>query len=106
MRFDNINDRKHRQLLDKLTVIRDFFQLFVLNCQKHYMLDEYVIIDEKLEPFRCHYWFRKYMPKKSQNTGSKYLLWWMHGDFTLVIWKCMLEVNQRDPIKSQTPQVI
>ena len=71
MRFDNINDRKHRQSLDKLAAIRDFFQLFVLNCQNHDTLDEYVITDEKLEYFRDLCGFRQYMPKNLAKYGIK-----------------------------------
>ncbi|XP_054706863.1 uncharacterized protein LOC129216672 [Uloborus diversus] len=71
MRFDNIHDRKQRQLYDKLAAIRDFFQSFVTNCQKYYTLGEYVTIDKKLEPFRGRCGFRQYMPKKPAKYGIK-----------------------------------
>lgn len=55
IRFDNIQDRDERKVINKLAPIREFYEAFVNNCMKHYTLGPCVTIDEMLEDFqgRC-----------------------------------------------------
>lgn len=44
LRFDDIETRKERKQQDKLAAIRDLFDMFIINCQKHYSISEYCTI--------------------------------------------------------------
>lgn len=71
LRFDDKVTRDERKKLDKLCPIRDLFDTFNSNCQKHYSMSEYVTIDEKLEAFRGRCGFRVYIPSKPNKYGIK-----------------------------------
>lgn len=47
-----MGDRIQRREIDKLTPIRELFELFVENCKKYFLPSEYVTIDEQLVKFR------------------------------------------------------
>ncbi|XP_069692711.1 piggyBac transposable element-derived protein 4-like [Periplaneta americana] len=71
LRFDNIETRDDRKLLDNLAPIRDLFEAFVSNCKTNYCISEYATIDEKLESFRGKCKFRQYLPSKPAKYGIK-----------------------------------
>lgn len=49
LRFDDLNSREDRKLLDKLAPIREIFEKFVDNCNKNEIVSEFVTIDEMLD---------------------------------------------------------
>ena len=71
IRFDNIQDRDERKVIDKLAPIREFYEAFVNNCMKHYTLGPCVTIDEMLEDFRGRCSFRQYIKSKPAKYGLK-----------------------------------
>lgn len=71
LRFDDIDTRKDRNVLDKLAPIRDLFESFVGNCKNNFSLSEYTTLDEMLEAFRGRCSFRQYMPNKPAKYGIK-----------------------------------
>lgn len=52
IRTDDKKTREERRKYDKLAPIREIFDSFVKNFQKHYTISEYATIDEKLEAFK------------------------------------------------------
>lgn len=71
VRTDDNNAREKRRQYEKLAGIRDIFDSFVQNCQKHYIISEYATIDEKLEAFRGHCSFRQHIASKPNKYGIK-----------------------------------
>ncbi|KAF5295916.1 hypothetical protein FQR65_LT10347 [Abscondita terminalis] len=71
LRFDDMNTRTERTTYDNMAAMRDIFQTFVMNCQKHYQIGEYCTIDEMLESFRGRCKFRVYMANKPAKYGIK-----------------------------------
>lgn len=71
LRFDNIHTREDRKLIDRLAPIRDIFEEFVENCQKHYNVSPFVTVDEMLEAFRGRCGFRQYIKSKPARYGVK-----------------------------------
>ena len=61
LRFDDMNTRTERATHDNMAAMRNIFESFVTNCQKHYQIGEYCTIDEMLESFRGRCKFRVYM---------------------------------------------
>ncbi|KAJ8930281.1 hypothetical protein NQ314_016926 [Rhamnusium bicolor] len=71
IRFDDKSTRLQRLETDKMTAIRELFEAFVVNCQKHYKLSAYATVDEKLEALRGRCGFRQYIPSKPNKYGVK-----------------------------------
>lgn len=71
IRFDNVNDRNARREIDKMAPIREVFELFVNNFERHYSPSEYLTIDEQLLAFRGRCSFRQYIPNKPSKYGIK-----------------------------------
>ncbi|XP_018310782.1 uncharacterized protein [Mycetomoellerius zeteki] len=72
IRFDNIDDRQERILVDKLAAIREIFEDFVANCKTHYNISEYATVDEiMLDRFRGKCSFPQYIKSKPEKYGIK-----------------------------------
>ncbi|VVC36838.1 PiggyBac transposable element-derived protein [Cinara cedri] len=71
IRFDDKGTRNDRIKFDKLAPIRFIFDSFILNCKTHYLLGEYVSLDEKLIAFRGRCSFSMYIPSKPAKYGIK-----------------------------------
>ncbi|KAK9675031.1 Transposase IS4 [Popillia japonica] len=71
VRTDDKNAREKRREHEKLAGIRDIFDSFVQNCQKHYIISEYATIDEKLEAFRGHCSFRQHIASKPNKYNAR-----------------------------------
>jgi hypothetical protein len=71
LRFDDMNTRTERASQDNMAAMRNMFEEFVTNCQKHYQIGEYCTIDEMLESFRGRCKFRVYMANKPAKYGIK-----------------------------------
>lgn len=71
LRFDDKNTRDQRKKTDNLAAIRDIFDNFVENIQKHYVPSENLTIDEMLLSFRGRCPFRVYIPNKPAKYGIK-----------------------------------
>ncbi|GBP81135.1 PiggyBac transposable element-derived protein 4 [Eumeta japonica] len=71
LRFDYMNTRTERASHDNMAAMRNIFDAFVTNCQKHYQIGEYCTIDEMLESFRGRCKFRVYMANKLAKYGIK-----------------------------------
>lgn len=71
IRFDDINTREERKILDKLAPIRSLFDSFIQHCKDAYSHSEFVTVDEKLEAFRGKCSFRQYIPSKPNKYGLK-----------------------------------
>ncbi|GBP83378.1 PiggyBac transposable element-derived protein 4 [Eumeta japonica] len=71
LRFDDASTRTERAAIDRLTPIRDVFEVFVRNCQSAYTPFEYLTIDEELVAFRGRCSFRQYIPSKPAKYGLK-----------------------------------
>lgn len=71
IRFDDKQTRNERKMYDKLSPIRQIFDIFVHRCEKNYSVGEYVMIDEMLPAFRGRCSFRQYIPSKSNKYGIK-----------------------------------
>lgn len=71
LRFDDINTREDRKLMDRLAPIRDMFKRFVQNCQNNYNVSAFVTVDEMLEAFRGRCGFRMYIKSKPARYGVK-----------------------------------
>nr|XP_022905293.1 uncharacterized protein LOC111417296 [Onthophagus taurus] len=61
----------HAAMSNKLAAIVDLWEAFIVNCQKHYIMSEYVTIDEILCPFRGRCCFVQYLPNKPAKYGIK-----------------------------------
>lgn len=66
-----MNTRTERATHDNMAAMRNIFESFVTNCQKHYQIGEYCTIDEMLESFRGRCKFRVYMANKPAKYGIK-----------------------------------
>lgn len=71
LRLDDVRNRANRTNIDKITHVREVFELFVSNCQKAYTIGEYATLDENLVAFRGRCSFRQYMPNKPAKYGLK-----------------------------------
>lgn len=71
IRFDDKDTRAERLKTDKLSPIRELFEIFNENCKKSYCPSEYLTIDEKLEAFRGRCSFKQYIPSKPSKYGIK-----------------------------------
>lgn len=69
--FDDKNTRDQRKKTDNLAAIRDIFDNFVENIQKHYVPSENCTIDEMLLSFRGRCPFRVYIHNKPAKYGIK-----------------------------------
>ncbi|GBP67719.1 PiggyBac transposable element-derived protein 4 [Eumeta japonica] len=71
LRFDNIEDRHDRAVIDKLAPIRKIFDLILINFQKHFVPSAEMTLDEQLLAFRGRCIFRQYIPNKPAKYGIK-----------------------------------
>lgn len=71
IRFDDKGTRNERLEIDRLSAVRELFDMFLRNCQVAYTISEYATIDEKLEAFRGRCIFRQYIPSKPNKYGIK-----------------------------------
>ena len=68
--FDKSDERKEKWPYDRFTAIRDFFEGFNLNCLKHVIPSEYLLLDETLFPMRHQIGMKQY----NRNKPAKYTL--------------------------------
>lgn len=66
-----MHTRAERAQYDNVAAMRNIFEIFVTNCQKHYQIGENGTIDEMLESFRGRCKFRVYMANKPAKYGIK-----------------------------------
>lgn len=71
LQFDDKNARAHRRELDKLSLIREFFDIFLDNCKTDYSFSEFVTEDENLEAFRDRCGFRQHIRPEPDKYGIK-----------------------------------
>ncbi|GBP31074.1 PiggyBac transposable element-derived protein 4 [Eumeta japonica] len=71
LRFDNIEDRHDRAVIDKHAPIREIFDLILINFQKHFVPSAEMTLDEQLLAFRGRCAFRQYIPNKPAKYGIK-----------------------------------
>ncbi|XP_035214632.1 piggyBac transposable element-derived protein 4-like [Stegodyphus dumicola] len=71
LRLDSVTNCEARKKLDKLAAVREYFDDFNENCQKIYIIGEYITNDEKLEKFRGRCSFRQYIPSRPAKYGIK-----------------------------------
>ncbi|XP_043285372.1 uncharacterized protein [Venturia canescens] len=71
MRFDDVNSRKDRKLLDNLAPIRKVFEDFNATCKKCFTPGEFLTVDEMLQGFRGRCKFRQYIANKPAKYGIK-----------------------------------
>lgn len=84
LRFDDMTTRTERPSYDNMAAMRNIFEVFVTNCQKHYQIGEYVTSDDKLESLRAWCQFQLYMDNKHAKYDIKIyaliitqqMLWW------------------------------
>jgi hypothetical protein len=69
--FDNKLTRKERQKVDKLTAIREVWDLMQSNIRKYYEPSEWLTVDEQLYAYRGYVPGRAYMPAKPAKYGIK-----------------------------------
>lgn len=71
IRFDDINSRQDRLLLDKLAPVREVVDYISERCKDLYKPSTYLTVDEQLVRFfgRCR--FRVYLPSKPDKYGIK-----------------------------------
>lgn len=69
LRFDDKATRKQRWSLDKFAAIRELFEKFNENCNKHLSPEEYLSLDETLYAFRGQIGIKQYNPKKPAKYG-------------------------------------
>ncbi|GBP16779.1 PiggyBac transposable element-derived protein 4 [Eumeta japonica] len=94
LRFDNIEDRHDRAVIDKLAPIRDF-DLILINFQKHFVPSAEMTLDEQLLAFRGRCAFRQYIPNKPAKYGIKCSHLLTFTILTLSTWKFMLVSNPK-----------
>ena len=75
LRFDNKQDRQQRKGRDKMTHVRELWELFIQRCRTCYNPSDNCTIDEQLVGFRGRCPFRVYMPQKPDKYGIK--IWWI-----------------------------
>ena len=75
LRFDNKRDRPQRLGRDKMTHVRELWELFIQRCRMCYNPSDNCTIDEQLVGFRGRCPFRVYMPQKPDKYGIK--IWWI-----------------------------
>lgn len=89
LRFDNINFRKERKLLDKLAPIQRYISIILENRQNNYV-SELMTVDEMLEEFRDCCAFR-YMKSKPARCGVKIFVLCCARSFYTTILKIYAE---------------
>ncbi|KAJ8959929.1 hypothetical protein NQ314_006131 [Rhamnusium bicolor] len=78
MRFDDETTREERRATDKLTLISQYFNLFVDNCKKNYIPDVNITVDEQLYPLRGR---AKHVKTYISSKPDKYgLTFWVAAD--------------------------
>lgn len=71
LRFDDVQTHANNKKIDKIALIREFFDQFVANCKANFLPGPKVTLDEKLEAFRGRCSFRQYIPNKPSKYGIK-----------------------------------
>ena len=71
MRFDDIDTRYERKVMDKLAPIRTFVEDFTSICKSSYCHSNNLTIDEMLPSFRGRCPFKIYIPSKPNKYGIK-----------------------------------
>jgi len=71
LRFDDLETRDARKVVDKLAPIRDVFKQVNENCKNNFCLSHHTTIDEMLIAFRGKCPFRQYIPSKPAKYGVK-----------------------------------
>lgn len=65
VRFDDVRDYDERVKLDKMTEVREVFEIFVKNCRSCYTMCEYTAIDELVECFKNSFQYKQ--SKRNKN---------------------------------------
>ena len=73
LRFDDKNTREERKKEDKLSAVRELYELVVHKFKSNYYPAANLTIDERISPFKGRVGFKVYMPNKPQKYGIK--LW-------------------------------
>ena len=71
LRFDNIETREERRVVDKLAPIRKIIDDFNIQLNKFYTAGDFCTIDEMLQAFRGKCSFRQYILSKPSKYGIK-----------------------------------
>lgn len=72
LRFDDRVSRRQRLQNDKFTLFSEIWDMFITNCQNHYMPTEDLTVDEQLFPTKCRCRFTQFMPQKPDKYGIKF----------------------------------
>nr|CAI5867610.1 unnamed protein product [Callosobruchus analis] len=71
LRFDDVKTRDERKEIDKLASIRELFEVFMVNFQSHFIVSEFLTVDEQLLAFRGRCGFKQFIPSKPAKYGIK-----------------------------------
>lgn len=71
MRYLRFDDPLKRDKSDKLSPIREVFDLCIAACRRMYIPGATLTVDEALVPFRGRCSFRMYLPSKPKKFGLK-----------------------------------
>ena len=74
MRFDTRGTRRQHLLHDKFCLISQTWDAFITNCQRCYVPNCYLTIDEQLFPCKSHCSFMQYIASKPDKLGIKFWL--------------------------------
>lgn len=71
LKFDDYETRADRVATDKLSAIRDMYEIFAANCRTSFQPGPYLTIDEQLVTFRGRCSFKMYISSKPGKYGLK-----------------------------------
>ena len=74
LRFDDASDRSSRRISDKFCLVSEIWKDFIQNCQKCYVPDFDLTIDEQLFPCKTRCPLIQYMPNKRDKFDIKFWL--------------------------------
>ena len=77
LRFDLKSERRTNLEHDKFCLVSSIWISFVENCQKAYIPNVFITVDEPLLPCKARYKFIQYMANKPDKFGLKF---WMAVD--------------------------
>jgi len=72
MRFDDSQRRQHRLREDRFSLVSDIWDSFISNCQRCYIPNTELTIDEQLFPCKTRCPFTQYMASKPDKFGIKF----------------------------------
>lgn len=65
---------KNRRKLDRFVHIREFWDIYISNCEKYYRPNEICTVDQKMVGFKGRCIFRIYLPRKPDCYGIKFFM--------------------------------